>query len=157
MCDVCGVWVCSGSTLGRDLLGGGHCHPVFASLTTSVIPTMPCLSLAFAVAVAIAASEGSAMYCAVIFDKDDTDNLGPEFGQLCASHILSRFLDEFGETSQAWRGGLARPTTSPAYLSACDPLRCIDRGECISCCWVVVHVWGGRERAPMLSPRDLLS
>ena len=95
-------------------------------------PPCPALALAFAlafaVAVAIAASEGSAMYCAVIFDKDDTDNLGPEFGQLCASHILSRFLDEFGE---AWRGSLARPTTSPAYLPACDPLRCIDRGKCV--------------------------
>ena len=28
-CVVCDVWVCSGSTLGRGLLGGGLCHPVF--------------------------------------------------------------------------------------------------------------------------------
>ena len=37
------------------------------------------------------------MYCVLVFDKDDVDNLGAEFGQLVASHILSRFVDEFGD------------------------------------------------------------
>lgn len=48
--------------------------------------------------VAIASHDTGVAYAALMFDKDDSDSYGPEFGQLIAAHALEGFLDEFGDT-----------------------------------------------------------